>query len=166
MRAICDYFETDLRHVLATEIRHCNHNHIAVTPNGRLGHICDSRTNVVRLSQESLANVSRHSRDIRATFARHSHEVRPMKLRTFITIDRLTTFSRTSCDCRAKVVRLSNDGFARDDKPRKINIQASIETSDWEGTTLLEGTRGLEGARLLEGVTLLGGVGLLNGSKY
>ena len=32
--AICDYFETNLRHVLATEIRHCNHNHIAVTPNG------------------------------------------------------------------------------------------------------------------------------------
>ena len=46
--------------------------------------------------------------------------------------------------------------------PRKINILASIETSDWEGTTLLEGTRGLEGARLLEGVTLLGGVGIAN----
>ena len=63
-------------------------------------------------------------------------------------------------------MRLSHDGFARNDKPRKINILASIETSDWEGTMLLEGTRGLEGARLLEGVTLLGGVGLLNGSKY
>ena len=61
---------------------------------------------------------------------------------------------------------MSHDGFARKDKPRKINILASIETSDWEGTTLLEGTRGLEGPRLLEGVTLLGGVGLLNGSKY
>ena len=71
-----------------------------------------------------------------------------------------------SCDCRAKFVRLSHDGFARNDKPRKINILASIETSDWEGTTLVEGTRGLEGARLLEGVTLLGSVGLLNGSKY
>ena len=57
-------------------------------------------------------------------------------------------------------MRLSHDGFARNDKPRKINILASIETSDWEGTTLLEGTR------LLEGVTLLDGVGLLNGSKY
>ena len=65
-------------------------------------------------------------------------------------------------------MRLSHDGFARNDKPRKINILhvASIEASDWEGTMLLEGTRGLEGARLLEGVTLLGGVGLLNGSEY
>ena len=53
-----------------------------------------------------------------------------------------------------------------DKKPRKINILVSIETSDWEGTTLLEGTRGLERAGLLEGVTLPGGVGLLNGSKY
>ena len=26
-------FETNLRHVLATEMRHCNHNHIAVSPN-------------------------------------------------------------------------------------------------------------------------------------
>ena len=33
MRAICDYFETNLRHVLATIIRYCNHNYIAVTPN-------------------------------------------------------------------------------------------------------------------------------------
>ena len=89
-----------------------------------------------------------------------------MKLRTFITIDRLTKVVRLSCDCRAKVVRLSHYGFARNDKPRKINILASIETSDWDGTTLLEGTRGLKGAILLEGVTLLGGVGLLNGRKY
>ena len=130
MRAIYDYFETNLRHVLATEIRHCNHNHIAVTPNRCIRHICDSRTNVVRLSHESLANVSRHSRDIRATFARHSHDVRPMKLRAFITIDRLTTLSRTSCDCRAEVVRLLHDYFARNDKPRKINTLASIEASD------------------------------------
>ena len=109
MRAIYDYFETNLRHVLATEIRHCNHNRIAVTPNRWIRHICDSRTNVVRLSHESLANVSRHSRDIRATFARHSHDVRPMKLRAFITIDRLTTISRTSCVCRATVARRSCD---------------------------------------------------------
>ena len=61
-------------------------------------------------------------------------------------------------------MRRSHDGFARNDKPRKINILASIETSDYEGTTLLEGTRGLKGARLLEGVTH--GVGLLNNSKY
>ena len=63
-------------------------------------------------------------------------------------------------------MRLSHDGFARNDKPRKINILASIETSELEDTTLLEGTRGQEGARLFEGVKLLGGVGLLNGSKY
>ena len=117
------------------------------------------------MSHESLANVSRHSSDIRATFGRHSHDVCPMKLRAS-TIYRFTTFSRTSCDCRAKVVRLSHDGFGRNDKPNKIYILASIETSNWEGTTLLEETRGLEGARLLEGVTLLGGVRLLNGSKY
>ena len=130
MRAICDYFETNLRHGLATEIRHCNHNHIAITPKGWLRHICDSRKNVVRLSHELLANVSRHSRDIRTTFARHSHDVLPIKLRAFITIDRLTTFSRTSCGCRAKVVRLSHDSFARNDKQRKINILASTKTSD------------------------------------
>ena len=53
-------------------------------------------------------------------------------------------------------MRLSHDGFARNDKPRKMNFLASTETSDQEGTTLLEGTRGLEGARFLEGVTLLG----------
>ena len=105
MRAIYDYFETNLRHVLATEIRHCNHNHIAVTSNRWIKHIRDSRTNVVRLSHESLANVSRHSRDIRATFARHSHYVRPMKLWALITIGHLTTFSRTSCDCRTMVLR-------------------------------------------------------------
>ena len=63
-------------------------------------------------------------------------------------------------------MRLSHDGFARNDKPRKITVLASIETSDWEGTALLEGTRGQEGARLMEGVTLLAGVGLLNSSKY
>ena len=57
-------------------------------------------------------------------------------------------------------MRLSHDGFARNDKPRKINILTSIETSDSEGTTLLEGTRGLEGAILLEDVTLLGSFGL------
>ena len=57
-------------------------------------------------------------------------------------------------------MRLSHDDFVRNDKPRKINILASVETSDWEGTTLLEGTS------LFEGVTLLDGVGLLNGSKY
>ena len=69
-------------------------------------------------SHESLANVSRHSRDIRATFARHSHDVRPMTLRAFITID------------RTNVVRLSHDGFARNGKPIKLNILASIEASD------------------------------------
>ena len=113
MRSIGDYLETNLRHILATEIRHCNHFHIAVTPNGCLRHICDSHTNVVRSSHESLANVARHSRDIRATFARHSHDVRAMKLRTFLTIARFTTFSRASCDSRASVVRQSRDGFAR-----------------------------------------------------
>ena len=68
--------------------------------------------------------------DIRATFARPSHDVRPIKLRTFITMDSLATFSRASCDCRAKVVRLSLDGFAKNDKTRKNTILASIETSD------------------------------------
>ena len=109
MRAICDYFETNLRHVLATEIRHCYHNHIAVTLNGGLRHICDSRTNAVRLSHESLANVSRHSRDVRVAFARHSHNVRPITLRTFITIDCLTNVVRLSREGRATVVQRSCD---------------------------------------------------------
>ena len=120
----------------------------------------------LRQSHKCRTIVARIIGHIHAAFPRHSHDVRPIKLRTFITIDRLTTFSRTSCDCCVKVVRESHDGFARNDKSRKINILVSIETSDWEGTTLLERNRGLEGARLLEGVTLLGGVGLLNGSKY
>ena len=113
-----------------------------------------------------MANVSRHSCDIRETLARYLPDEieniyyhRPPQ---YV----LTNVVRLSCDCRAKVVRLSHGGFARNDKPRKINILASIETSDWEGTTPLEGTRGLEGARLLERVTLLGGVELLYGSKY
>ena len=75
-------------------------------------------------------------------------------------------YHRPPHDVLTNVVRLSHDGSARNDKPREINILVSIETSDWEGTTLLEGTRGLEGARLLEGVTLLSGVELLTGSKY
>ena len=128
MRAIYDYFETNLRHVLATEIRHCNHNHIAVTPNRWIRHICDSRTNVVRLSHESLANVSRHSRDIRETLARCSHDEIASIYYHRPPHDVLKNVVRLSCDCRAKVVRLSHDGFARNDKPRNINILASIET--------------------------------------
>ena len=38
-----------------------------------------------------------------------------MKLRIFYSIDCLTTFSRTSCDSRAKVVQYSKDGYARYD---------------------------------------------------
>ena len=116
---------------------------------------------MVRLSHESLANVSRHSRDIRETLARCS----PDEIAN-IYYHRPPHNVLMSCECRAKVVRLSHDGFARNDKPRKIKILASIETSDQESTTLLEGRRGLEGTRLLEGVMLLCGVGLLNGSKY
>ena len=115
MRAIYDYFETNLRHVLATEIRHCNHDHIAVTPNRWIRHICDKRTNVVRLSHESLANVSRHSRDIRATLARCSPDEIASIYYHRPPHDVLTNVVRLSCDCRAKVVRLSHDGFARND---------------------------------------------------
>ena len=129
MRAIRDYFETNLRHVLATEIRQCKHNHIAVTPKGWLRHICDSRTNVVRLSHELLANVSRHSYDIRETFARRSPDEIASIYYHRPPHDVLTNVVRLSCDCRAKVVRLSHDSFARNDKPRKINILASTETS-------------------------------------
>ena len=121
----------------------------------RQSHEC--RTIVARIIGECFTTFARHSCDIREALARCSpdeianiHCHRPPH-------DVLTNIVRLSCDGRAKVVRLSHDGFARNDKPRKINILASIETSDWEGTTLLEGTtcRGLEGARLLEGVTLL-----------
>ena len=108
----------------------------------------------------------RHSRDIRETLAQCSPDEIVNIYYNRPPHDVLTKVVRLSCDCRAKVVRLSHDGFARNDKPRKINILTSIETSDKEGTTLLEGTRGLEGARLMEGVTLLGGVGLFNVSKY
>ena len=106
------------------------------------------------MSYDCRTNHWRMFHDIRATFARHSHDVRPS-----------IYYHRPPHDVLTKVVRLSHDGFARNDIPRKINILASIETSDYRGTTQLEGTRGLAGARLLKGVTLLG-VGLLNGSKY
>ena len=107
-------------------------------------HSCDIRETLARCLPDEITNIYYH---------RPPHDV-------------LTNVVRLSCDCRSKVVQLSHDGFGRNDKPRKINILASIETSAWEGTTLLEGTRGLKGARLLEGVTLLGGVGLFNNSKY
>ena len=97
------------------------------------------------MSYDCPTNHWRMFHDMPATFARYSHDVRPIKLRTFITIDRHTTFSRTLCDCRAKVMRLSQDGFARNDKPRKINILASIKTSDWEGARKeLEGWKELD----------------------
>ena len=98
---------------------HCNHNHIAVTPNRWIRHICDSRTKVVRLSHESLANVSRHSCDIRETLARCSPDEIASIYYHRPPHDVLTNVVRLSCDCRAKVVRLSHDGFARNDKPRK-----------------------------------------------
>ena len=108
---------------------------------------CDCRTNHWRM----FTTFVRHLRDIRETLARCS----PDEIAS-IYYHQPPHDVLTSCDCRAKVVRLSHDGFARNDKPRKMNVLASIETSDYEGTALLEGTRGLEGARLLEGVTLLG----------
>ena len=119
----------------------------------RQSHEC--RTIVARIIGECFTTFARHSCDIRETLARCS----PDEIANIY-------YHRPPHDVLTNVVRLSHDGFAKNDKPRKINILASIETSDWEGTMVLEGTRGLEGARLLEGVTLLGGVGLLNGSKY
>ena len=102
------------------------------------------------MSHESFANVSRHSRDIRATFVRHSHDVRPMKLRVFITVDRLTTFSRTSCDCRTMVLR------------EMINQQQALKLQTREVLRCWK-----EGARLLEFKCHAAGcVGLLNGNKY
>ena len=121
---------------------------------------------VAQIIGECLTTFARHSCDIRETLARCLPDEIANIYYHRLPHDVLTNIVRLSCDCRAKVVRLSHDGFARNDKPRKINILASIETSDWEGTTLLEGTRGLGGVRLLKGVTLLGGVRLLNGSKY
>ena len=94
--------------------------------------------------------------DIRATFVRHSRDTRTMYARCNCEYLLPSTASRHSHKRRAFIVRLSHDGFARSDKPRKMNILASIETSDYQGTALLGGTRGLEAARLLEGVTLLG----------
>ena len=123
----------------------------------RQSHEC--RTIVARIIGECFKKFARHSCDIRETLARCSPD-EVGKIYYHRQPDDVLTF------CRAKVVRLSHDDFARNDKQRKINTQASIGTSDWEGTTLLEVTRGLEGARLLEGVTLLGSVALLNGSKY
>ena len=113
MRAIGDYLETNLRHILATEMRHCNYFHIAVTPNGCLRHICDSRTNVVRSSHESLANVSRHSCDIRETLARCSRDEIANIYDHRTPHDVLGNVVRQSRECRATVARQSRDGFAR-----------------------------------------------------
>ena len=64
---------------------------------------------VARIVGEGFTTFARHSRNIRATFAEHSHDVRPMKLRTFITIDRLSVvrLSRKGRpgDCRMMVLR-------------------------------------------------------------
>ena len=43
---------------LQQKTQHWDHFHIPVTLNGRLRHICDSRTNVAQLSHKSLANSS------------------------------------------------------------------------------------------------------------
>ena len=74
----------------------------------------DIRETLARCSPDEIANIYYH---------RAPHDV-------------LTNVVRLSCDCRVKVVRLSHDGFASNDKLRIINILASIETSDWEGTML------------------------------
>ena len=110
----------------------------------------------LRQSHECRANHWRTFHDIRETHARSSpdeiasiyYHRAPHDVLTNVVPphDVLANVVRLSCDCRANVVRLSHDGFARNDKPRKMNILASTETSDQEGTTLLEGTRGLEGA--------------------
>ena len=125
----------------------------------RQSHAC--RTIVARIIGECFTTFARHSCNIRETLARCSPDEIASIYCHRPPHDVLTNVVRLSCDCRAKVVRLSHDGFARNDKPRKINTPTSIGTSDWEGTMLLEGIRGLEGARLLEGVTLLD-----VGSKY
>ena len=122
----------------------------------RQSHEC--RTIVARIFGECFTTFAKDSCYIRETLARCSPDEIANIYYHRPPHDVLTNVVRLSYDCRTMVVRLSHDGFGRNDKPRKINILA--------GTTLLEGTRGLEGARWLEIVTLLGGVGLLNGSKY
>ena len=122
----------------------------------RQTHEC--RTIVARIVGECFTTFARHSCDIRETLARCSPDEIASIYYHRPPHDVLTNVVRLSCDCRAKVVQLSHDGFARN-VPRKRNILASIETSDYEGTALLEGTRGLEGAKLLEGITLLGVLG-------
>ena len=82
------------------------------------------------MSYDCHTNHWRMFHDIRATFARHSHDEIASIYYHRPPYDVLENVVRMSCDCRAKVVRLPHDGFARNDKPRKINILAIIETSD------------------------------------
>ena len=82
------------------------------------------------MSYDCRTNHWRMFHDIRETLARcspdeiaNNHYHRPP-------YDVITNVVRLSCDFHAKVVRLSHNGFARNGEPRKINILASIETSD------------------------------------
>ena len=112
------------------------------------------------MSYDCRTNHWRMFHDIRATFVQHSCDIRetlaqclPDEIASIYyhrpPHDVLTNVVRLSCDCRAKVLRLSHDGFARNDKPRKMNILASIETLDYEGIILrcwkeLEGWKELD----------------------
>ena len=79
----------------------------------------DCRTNHWRMFRDIRETLARCSLDDIASIYYH----RPPH-------DVLTNVVRLSCDSRAKVVRLSHDGFARNGKARKMNILASIEASD------------------------------------
>ena len=120
----------------------------------------ECRTIVARIIGECFTTFARHSCDIRETLARCS----PDKIASIYyhrpPHDVLTNVVRLSYDCRAKVVRLSRDGFARNVKPRKINIEQALKR---QTRKVLRCWKELEG--LLEGVKLLGGVGLLKCSK-
>ena len=96
----------------------------------RQSHEC--RTIVARIIGECFTTFARHSCDIRETLARCS----PDEIASIY-------YHRPPHDVLTNVVRLSHDGFARNDNPRKMNILAQTREV-------------LEGARLLEGVTLLG----------
>ena len=129
MRAIGD----NLRHILATEMRHCNNSHCGHTEwmiktYLRQSHEC--RTIVARIIGECFTTFSRHSCDIRETLARCSRDEIANIYDHRTPHDVLGNVVRQSRECRATVARQSRDGFARNANLEKINILASIETSD------------------------------------
>ena len=107
------------RNATLQQFSHCCHPKWVIKTHLQQSHEC--RTLIVGIIGECCTTFSRHSCNIRKTLALCS----PDKIANIY-------YHQTPHDVltNAKVVQKSHDGLARNDKPSKINILASIETSD------------------------------------